>query len=160
MEKDSTWSYRKVVWTISRNSRLYWQSIQQTFLQWKYFGWRIFLLLIKVVGVFLCYVITLLCALLWNTLFYFVYRQKNLSQKKKLRKIVVKIDVLENSDPNQIVESVVKPEDAVSWVKEYEKLIRSKKQIVINTAYCQEHILQKFKKSKTFVEMVKDLIIR
>ena len=92
--------------------------------------------------------------------FYFVYRQKNLSQKKKLRKIVVKIDVLENSDPNQIVESVVKPEDAVSWVKEYEKLIRSKKQIVINTAYCQEHILQKFKKSKTFVEMVKDLIIR
>ena len=92
--------------------------------------------------------------------FYFVYRQKNLSQKRKLRKIVVKIDVLENSDPNQIVESVVKPEDAVSWVKEYEKLIRSKKQIVINTAYCQEHILQKFKKSKTFVEIVKDLIIR
>ena len=44
-------------------------------------------------------------------------------------------------------------------MKEYDQLIWTQKQDIISSVYRQEFILHKFKESKRFIEMVKDLRI-
>lgn len=89
------------------------------------------------------------------------YKRNPRKNKEEIKKVLIKLMVervvLENGELTQGAENVVKLSNAVSYVKEDDKLLRSEKQNVINLIYREGYVLHKFKESKNFVNMVKEL---
>ena len=103
------------------------------------------------------------CFLFWLWTRNLSHKKKSRKSKEEINKEILKSMVerkaIENSKIIQIAENVVSLQVAVTCVKEYEKLIRSEKQNVINLAYRQGYKLHTFKESEKFCNKVKELRI-
>ena len=62
--------------------------------------------------------------------------------------------VSENQKLNEQTEKVTKHEEAIPVVQDYETIVRSKKEGVLNVAFRQGKIINKFKDSGRFGKMI------
>ena len=74
--------------------------------------------------------------------------------REELIKSIVKNDHSNNVKLNKKVERVTKNKDAVSVVKEYERLIKMQKQNIVCLDCGQGYLFERFKESDKFINIV------
>ena len=77
--------------------------------------------------------------------------------KNELIRSMEEMDVNENEELDEQVEKVANREEAIPVAQDYEKIIRSKNEGILNVAFRQERTLKRFKDSEIFGEMIKEL---
>ena len=65
-------------------------------------------------------------------------------------------DIIEAEELNEEADKEEKPEDAAAIIKQYEDIIRTKKNNIISIAYHQEKVFKRFKDKKTFIKLVNE----
>ena len=65
--------------------------------------------------------------------------------------------VMERDELNKQAEEVQKPKDAADLVKQYDGIIRTKKEGIINIAFHQGKVFKKFKDKEKFITLVNKL---
>ena len=72
---------------------------------------------------------------------------------------MVNNEVMETGELNKQAEEVQKPKDAADLVKQYDDIIRTKKEGIINIVFHQGKVFKKFKDKEKFITLVNKLDI-
>ena len=84
-------------------------------------------------------------------------KAKRLSKEKIKKKLLDSItigEVLECEDLNKQAEEVQDSEKAAEIIKRYEDIIKIKIKVIINVAYHQEQVFNRFKENEKFTKLV------
>ena len=87
-------------------------------------------------------------------------KAKRLSKEEIKTKLLDSItinEVLESEDLNKEAEEVQDPKRAAEIIKRYEDIIKTKKEGIINVAYYEGQVFQKFKEKEKFTELSAEL---
>ena len=76
--------------------------------------------------------------------------------KNELARSIQGCEVFENEELNQMAQNVTNEEQAISVVKDYELIIRSKNKGILTVAYKQGVFFKKFKDSKNFEQVLQE----
>ena len=76
--------------------------------------------------------------------------------KNELARSIQGCEVVENEELNQMAQNVTNQEQAISVVKDYELIIRSKNKGILTVGCKQEVLFKKFKDSKNFEQVLKE----
>ena len=76
--------------------------------------------------------------------------------KNELARSIQGCEVVENEELNQMAQTVTNHEQAISIVKDYELIIRSKNKGILTVGYKQGVLFKKFKDSKNFEQVLKE----
>ena len=68
-------------------------------------------------------------------------------------------NVIEIEQLNEKAHKVEKPEDAADIIKQYEEIIRTKKNGIISVAYHQGKVFKRFKEKEQFIKLVSEFKI-
>ena len=71
---------------------------------------------------------------------------------------IVYNDITETQELNEKADKVEKPEDAAAVIKQYEDILRTKKNI-ISIAYHQGKVFKRFKDKEKFIKLVNEFKI-
>ena len=89
-------------------------------------------------------------------------KKKRLSKeeiKKQLLESMIIDENLEFDDLNKEAEKIQDPEKTAEIIKQYEDIIKTKKKGIINVAYHQGKVFEKYKEKEKFANIVSELRI-
>ena len=87
-------------------------------------------------------------------------KKKRLSKheiKKQLLESIIINEVVESEELNKEAEEIQQPEEAAKVIKQYEDIIKTKKEGIISIGYYQGKIFKRFKENEKFVKLVSQL---
>ena len=76
--------------------------------------------------------------------------------KQQLTDSIFNNDIIEIEELNEEAGKVEKPEDAAAIIKQYEDIIRTKKENIISIAYHQGKVFKRFKDKERFMKLVNE----
>ena len=76
--------------------------------------------------------------------------------KQQLIDSIFNNDIIETEELNEEAGKVEKPEDAAAIIKQYEDIIRTKKENIISIAYHQGKVFKRFKDKEKFIKLVNE----
>ena len=87
-------------------------------------------------------------------------RLTNEEIKKQLTESIVINEVVDTEELNQKAEEVQGLEEATDVIKQYEDIIRTKKEGIINIAFHQGKVFKRFKDKENFIKLVTEFKVR
>ena len=77
--------------------------------------------------------------------------------KNRLLETLIISEVVEPEELNKEAEEIQQPEEAAKVIKQYEDIIKTKKEGIISIGYYQGKIFKRFKENEKFVKLVSQL---
>ena len=77
--------------------------------------------------------------------------------KNRLLESLIISEVVEPEELNKEAEEIQQPEEAAKVIKQYEDIIKTKKEGIISIGYYQGKIFKRFKENEKFVKLVSQL---
>ena len=77
--------------------------------------------------------------------------------KKQLLESMIIDEVVESEELNKEAEEIQKPEEAAEVIKQYEYIIKTKKEGIRSIEYYQGKVFKRFKEKKKFIKLVSQL---